>query len=78
MGVKFKVDRYFKARGDCCDCVKIIKCLCDTGQEAEVVAIWYTRIGKNWKQVSNETQFKISARQYSRWGEFKPRGLNDV
>lgn len=74
MGLKFRAGDYARTRGDCCDCVKIIKCLTDTGAEAEVVAIWYTRESKGWKQVSNETQFKISKRMYSRWRVFKPRG----
>lgn len=79
MGIKFQVDDYFKCRGDCCDFIKVVNVLLDTGKEAEVKAIWYTQMSKSWRQVSNETQFRISERNYPDWKVFKPRGeLNEV
>lgn len=69
MVLKFKKGKYFKNRFDCCDFIKVVECISDTGEEAEVVAIWYTRIHgwTNVKEVSNETRFRITKRQYPFW-----------
>lgn len=78
MGLKFKDGNYLKCKGDCCDFIKVIRCLRDTGEEAEVVAIWYTRMqGRSFRQVSNETQFKISKRQYLLWRKIKVIGISE-
>lgn len=75
MDLKFEVGHYLKCKGDCCDFIQVIKCLLDNNEEAEVRAIWYTQTGSGWRQVSNETQFKISKKSYPRWRVFIPRGM---
>lgn len=65
---KFKDNRYLKCRGDCCSCIKVVECISDNGEEAEVVAIWYEKVnGSIYRQASNTTRFKISKRDYLKW-----------
>lgn len=72
--MKFAEGSKWRCRGDCCDWITVVKCIADTGQEAEIRAVWYTQLDSGYKQVSIETQFRINKRSYNLWRPYNPRG----
>jgi len=71
---KFEAGKFLKCRFDCCDFIEVTECIYDSGRSAEVKAIWYTQMSRGWRQVSIETQFRISERTYGLWKIYTPRG----
>ncbi len=71
---KFKAGNRLKCKGDCCDFIEVTECVYDSEKSAEVKAIWYTQMSRGWRQVSIETQFRISERTYGLWKIYIPRG----
>lgn len=74
--MKFENGKHYKNRGDCCDFIRVLSVVIDTGQRAEVEVEWWTQEHGSYRRFVSHDRFVISSGQYPKWRSYEPRGEN--